>query len=216
MALNDWTVNESPGGLSLVINTTTPLVDSGSLRGDNTGFGGSVNYTNLTEDNYTKGIARGKIRTIMQAEITGNRWQAGINFVADNLDLTGGAAGTYIWCAESDAGLRTFKLYEYGNGFGSSATKTLHTVSSPAWTAASIFTLEVEWNLDIAGLGGCRIIARHGTATDFSDLVDVYDAVDGSPHVSTATAEGLFIRKYDTLGDNYDVQFDNTSIFTIA
>jgi hypothetical protein len=223
MALSDWTIYKNIAGLQVSIETSTPIVDDGSLHLQNVGIStGTHQFINLTNNDYVKGKSRGRIRTLLNFKATPapatDRTFAGINFLSAALDMSPGTPNTYAFSAFSDfsGGVRTFRLSRWSIAGPLGSEVTLHTVAHPAFTFGTPFALEVEWHLDVAALGGVRIILRKGTALDFSDLVQIYDAVDPSLAITSTASEGVYLFRFGSGGNPFDVLFDKTAIFSVS
>jgi hypothetical protein len=219
MALLDWNIYKTPSGLSAIIDPGSPVLGSGSLLLKNTGFGGSLNVTSLvalSDSLYTPGLLKGRMRQVVNIT-SANRTRAGFSFMHSHADIspsTGRAWYEAIALADFSGSQRRWGISRYTNGFFSGTT--LFSSGTPVWSFSTTFTMEVEWNYDLADLGGLRITLRVGTATDFSDLAVVYNTIDTSGLITTSLGEGPYVLKWDTFGDTYTVRYDNTSIYTLS
>jgi len=214
MALSNWNVYKSHSNLIVQIDVTSPMVGTGSLQLQKTDSGGQRNFTSLVSTSYTPGILHGKMRQIVRCN-SGNRTRFGFSFCHSHVNITGNSgrnwyeANPYI---DSAGSVRSWRIVRVVGGEGIGTVTSLFS-GGPGWSTSTNFTMEVEWHVDVSGLGGTQIILRSGTLTDFSDLTQITTLVDPTPNaLITSLGEGPHVTQWDTFGDNYNVRFDNTSV----
>jgi hypothetical protein len=216
MALSDWTVYKSQPGLGVSIEVASPIVDIGSLRVGNAGEGSVLNLTNLASTLYAPGLPKGKMRSIFKID-SANRTHVGFSYMQSTGDITPNTGNWYMATAQADAGQRRFRVERVNGGFGVGAVDVvLYAGSHPQWSFSTVFTMQIEWVIDIPGLGGVLHTLSTGTATDFSDLSVIYSAVESSGYLTSTFGEGPMALKWDTFGDTYSALYDNTSVYSIA
>lgn len=238
MAFGDWDFFLT-NTATASIEVTDPIIGSGSLAiGKQSTPGVNLSGAGHLDTGFTVGLEKGRIRTLTRMNWdtaptavfdNAGHW---IYFMADASDITTGTPDFYL------AGLS--KLKNTANDFRPVIAKQvggtlLNAFVSPdvgpgadliANTASDITILEgeqiamqVEWNLDIAGLGGCRITVSVGNVddVDFSNLSTVYDIVDSSP-LTNAIGEGIAFQYNTThtfLATEY-AAFDSTGVFQLV
>ena len=213
MALSDWTVTSSNPAITATIDTGNPILDTGSLF-----LGSALNddgQITLTSTLYTPGKTSGKIRAVMRDVATTMREAfVGFSFMHAALDVSPGNVACYGFYVEERTGgtpNNHIVLGRFDSGIASAPVSLFD--QSGGWTTNVTFTMEVEWQTDVPGLGGIRIIGRTGTATDFSDLSEIVDLVDGGPSALTTSAgEGIMAHSSVGSSNVLDFQIDNTTI----
>ena len=219
MALSNWTVAKSDTELSASLDLVTPIVGGGSLSLKNNAAPGTDDGIMMTPASpVASGFTRGKIRTLCRIDTsaTASGQGLGIFFMADQADLTLGAGSCYalVWrTATTNGAISQLHIANYTAGFDDPTSYTLASESFAQVVAGTVLAMEVEWNLDVIGLGGLRIIARRGSLTDeltdFSDMTEVVTHLDASP-LLTSVGEGIFM--INNASGDMDVSFDQTKI----
>jgi hypothetical protein len=211
--LSDWTIYKSNPLINVAIDGSSPIVDVGSLNMTNVAVLSGATRANVTENNYTKGIVRGRIRTLVNFTSSNNTY-AGIHFLSNALDLSSGSIKTYTLSAVvyNTATSRDIRISRWSTGLSGTDTTLINIPA--AFTQGIPFSLEVIWHLSVPIYNGVRVIARRGTALDFSDLATFYDAVDTSGVITSTSSEGLFYNRITAGSDTADVRFDQTSIYS--
>lgn len=240
MAFGDWDhfIELSNVNWSAALNITTPIIGSGSLSQGNLVVGGSSGQGNMTthlNSGFTRGLTKGRLRSIVRWD-----WDVGsaslldsngfaFYYMASNLDITDGSHNFYLagLCRERNVAGEVRPIISRGNGddlnsifwrpggtdnIADSATNITGVVSGDT------IAVQIEWNLDIAGLGGMRHTMSVGNIgdTDFNNLAVVYDFVEGSP-LTTSVVEGLAMIHEDSDVDPGDATtWDNTGVFQLV
>lgn len=240
MALSDWTQTSSGPAGTVSIDVATPIVGSGSLLyAHAAGSATRAGHTwVLTSPPFSTGFTKGRIRSLIrwvdggQIAIDGRDWQAGIICMMSAADVTvdGGGEGCYTWAIGSGHNVATNQmevcLYKHTDGLaGATATHTTiheeNTLGAHPPSADDFWPVELEWQADLAGLGGTRLIGRMGTknSTDFGTLTDLIDHIDtSSPHL-TSVGEGVAYFKGHSAGGQtppFSWAFDQTSVFELV
>ena len=241
MAFGDWDFYTT-GGLNASLEIGNPIVGSGSLACGNRDAGtftaGAV-VTHL-DSGFNQGLEKGRIRTLFRFNAdtsTSIHTSVGgyVYFMSSALDITTGTPDFYvaglslsydtseevkpiIGKASSDS----ITTARFGVNGGSGTDLYTSTATDIALLEDQPIPFQVEWNLDIAQLGGLRITVSVGNAgdTDFSNLATVYDLVDPTPHTN-AVGEGLAMQYvvassafYIALGEYF--AFDQTGVFQLV
>lgn len=208
MALAEWQLRKSSSATFIQVNSgTIPTHSGGPLPvGTNsaqltvsTGIG-QVSHDVAGTAGIDYAVNSGLIRTTVFAEEIGSFNHQGLYFMASQADLTGGSGNAYYLNLRASAGQK-LQLYKqtFGNGlsdfvgypFSTDRAGTLGTTGSGFWVNNTVLTLQVRWILDIPTIGGMRITVWTGSALDYSDLVELFDVLDETPHTTTF-GEGLF------------------------
>lgn len=235
MSLADWTqVSSGPAG-TVSIDVTTPMVDSGSLTYvAAAGIATRAGHTFvLTSPPFSSGFTKGRIRTLArwntggQITVDGRKWQSGIICMMSAADVTvdGGGESCYTWAIGSGQNVATnqFEIVLMKNVDGLAGATGTHTslheentLGAYPPSAGDFWPIELEWQADLAGLGGTRLIGRMGTknSTDFGTLTDLIDIVDTTSPLLTSVGEGLCHVKghTGTRSPGYSWSFDETTV----
>lgn len=241
MAFGDWDFYLI-GNNTASLEVTNPIVGSGSLATGKPSADATLGAVNCHLDSgFTVGLEKGRIRTIFQpafdTTLTSvyNSYIGGMYFMSDADDLTTGTPDFYVACltkAYNTAdewrpiiGKRTGGTLQ-GAGFGYNGGSTgdvfVDTASTITLVEDNTISLQIEWNLDIAALGGLRITMSVGNPgdTDFGNLAVVYDFVDATPF-TVATSEGLATQSRTSSPgfywemDEY-MAYDQTGVFQLV
>jgi len=233
MALADWVVNKT--GTEVIahsIDVATPMIGDGSLNLSHSGPNGPGGLNMYLGAPFSKGFTKGRIRTLIRWD-TGGTIQvgdtlvhSGVIFLQDQLDVSDTTGNFYtlgIGSAKTggDFKIRIVKHNIGLNNIGETSrteifTKNTGGVHPPS--ADDFWPIEIEWVVDIPGLGGTRLIAREGTknSLDFGTLIDIYDAVDVSSPLTTSVAEGVFSQGGTNFTNARTWTVDQTSIFELT
>ncbi len=210
MSLADWDAYITNVGLGLSINVLTPLVSTGSGRiGGTLGGGTNTAIVNPTvASGRTAGVTQGKFRTLFRYDDFTSAGKIGISFLQSNKDVGTGASDFYsAYLLQTDG-----KLY---------LRKTTADIITAGTTLSSvyfspgintIFSLEVEWIVDEAELGGTAMFVRTGFETDYSDLTTMITYLDTTSPFTTSVSESLFVVELSA-GGLFNVDFDQTALF---
>ena len=219
MSFTDWEF-QSTGTTTHNLQTLDPIAGSSSLEitlgGTTSGIAAQIDPDSVL----TRGFARGKIRTLLSMKDPENNvtltdfFRAGIFFLADSPNF-GSNTGDAYKVSPAPAG-DTIDLI-----FDSVAANAVILATAPiqdsfGFQKEEVYPIEVEWYLNVAEFNGVRIIVRHGTQADFSDLEDVIDIIDAPGNQDAAGYEGLFASRGSSSFGNPHWFFDNTSIWSIS
>lgn len=246
MAFGDWESIEdtlSGGNFNASLDIINPILGTGSLRqGDNpvpgTSGGQGVIATQLN-NTFTRGLTRGRIRSIV-------RWDWPVESNGTGFILGGTGPGIYYMCSTLDIANVPGNFYfaslarednlagevrpiiakgtnedlrSLNNSIGPATDKLITTASNiTGVTEGDTIAIQIEWNLDIAGLGGLRHTMSVGNIgdTDFSNLTVVYDLVEISPF-TVSSVEGIANRHEDNdLATDDAITWDNTGVFQLV
>lgn len=193
MALSDWTIFKSDPLIKVTIDYRAPIAGGGSLLlADNavTGNPQAVLVRTLAQE---KGILHAKIRTLVRlAALDGAG--VGIVFMLNQEDIStdqGQFYGAFIGETRVD-GTSELVLAKFIHGLQNAPTTILY---HAAYAPVGVCALEVEWDSDLATLGGTRVIIRRSDPTVdtvvFNTLITVYDAIDTATPIVVTAAEGI-------------------------
>ena len=221
MAISDWTSQFDGSDYVFLLETTSPIAGTGSLRlerNSGTGAESAIIYpTSLTT-----GITKGRLQTIVNlAEMTDD----------------GGSGAEQLWgmffmIDSITTPLSTSSMYSFMIGVNNTGAVNLHLGKSEAAgvnglvhnhfgsvaiteTIGSDIALQVDWVFDAIQFAGVSIDARWKNGTDFIGLTDVFDTVDTINPLTTSAAEGLGARS-NTGTNDWVVFFDDTSLFDLV
>lgn len=214
MAFTDWDFIQT-SSVSASLTGTSPLNGASSLmmNGTASGFNRGQAAQVSAGSGITRGIGRGKIRTLIQ-KVSGAddaNFTAGIFCLAEDANFGSGTGNAYFAIVETSTGNVSMR---YGSNLAPGAA-TLLDSSNISFTNGSTIGLELEWDDDADNeIGGQHFMVRVGTQTDYSDLSEVINVVD--PNTRTiAGYEGL-CHMNDISGTPAVWYFDDTVIFTIS
>lgn len=219
MSFTDWEFLTT-GTVTHNLQTLDAIAGSSSLEIVPTGTTAGI-AAQIDPDSFlTRGFTRGKIRTLLSMKDPENNvtvtdfFRAGIFFLADSPNY-GSNTGDAYKVTPAPAG-DTIDLV-----FDSIAAQTVVIASAPiqdsfGFQEEEVYPIEVEWWLNPTEFGGVRIIVRHGTQADFSDLEDVIDIIDAPGNQDAAGYEGLFVSRNSGSFGTPHWFFDNTSIWSIS
>lgn len=215
MALSDWT-QYIIGTPTVEIENFTQIVGIGSLR-----QAGVDDVVAMVENNYTRGLTRGRIRDLIRIDTwTGaNEYNAGFFFMSSQDDITSG--GEFYTCTlNSTSSISDTKVEIQYHSSGLSTSPSV-LFSGPTFDREDtsdplIIALEVEWVYEPTLLNGILIIVREGhddSLTDFSNLSEVGRIIvfeEEAFFIGTSNSEGIYMdsRTSGTL----DVIRDSTRI----
>ena len=227
MALLDWaTTNDTTPGTGLEIHTEVdfPEIGDGSLAMIHTGTT-SYSHTNLwpVQTLPTTGVEpAGRIRTICRVDVhegaTPQTSYFGVTAMQSQNSLQGSGAcyALLVTSGESLASPR-LHLHRFNAGLTDGLTESSFVdIPFPGGITLGVpFTMELQWVVDVPGLGGAFLVGRTGTMTDFSDLTDQIATIDASP-LLTSTTQGLVGSfKNNVAGSVKKVLFDNTTVYEL-
>lgn len=198
MPFADHVFTKSDAGITVVQDDNDLIDGTGAVRMDNFGneFSPAVNIAQerlgpAFAIGETSGFIRTKFQVSEQLFLITREGQYGIYFMASQLDLTLGAGTAYAFVLHADNTGFSWRLVQYSLGISISGVTTLEsgeTTGDPV--LGKNMVMEADWDLDIDGIGGMRIICRAAAGTDYSQLEEVYNVTIGSP-LTTTTCEGL-------------------------
>jgi hypothetical protein len=219
MALTDWEISKSDTGISVGLETISPIRGTKSLRisqgsiTDSVGISTVTLRSNVDED--LRGFTTGRVRTLLKPiqinDTTSTRSLLGVCGMMNQANVwkTGGAcyvAGRWQYTmpswvigkiANGVSGVGSIEILASGNS-----------VNLPNIGEAA--AIEFEWIYNLDELGGVRLILRAGTNVDFSDIKNIYSVVDSVNPLSTSVGEGIFVSDLETTGNEIEVLYDNT------
>lgn len=217
----DWSVNrENASPITfVVIESSSPIVGIGSLR--TRIFNASPITERLTIQNntYSNGLLAGRIRSVIRIDtlVTDGVEHVGFLCMQNSVTAYGGSDSAYGVTVSAGNGVSSpdVNIVKYNTGFPSSPL--LMDISSTTVTAGSSFVLQMDWVSSFSLLGGTLIRGYIGVATtDFGNLVQVVEATDiGSPFL-TSVAEGFIQSCHSGVAPDFDVKWDETSIYELV
>lgn len=219
MSLLDWTLY-SVGSPDAEIDNSTQISGIGSLRQF-----GSNSMLEMVENNYMKGLTRGKIRDLIRVDTCsgGGNYDAGFFFMGSHVDLTSsGTCYTYSINMTSVSSNTKVSLQYHDNGIESSPTVLY---SGPTFDRNDsggplIIALEVEWVYEPSLLNGILITMREGhdpSLIDFSNLSEISKVIIFQEEVfflGSGASEGIYMDSRDSAGD-LDIKRDKTIIYDL-
>jgi hypothetical protein len=237
MAFADWDFYNNAAGTQ-ALDLTNPLVGNGSLRyqSASTTIAQHTMTAHLKAQSFTLGVAKGRIRTLVQIEAGGvaiqnNRGNHAGMIAMRSLsvgsahDAVGGAlyfAGIVKRAADNDWELFLAKhTTGVPNTMPTASGGNTTIFGSPipiALVDQSIIPIQFEWVLDLTQLGGIRLTLSRGNIGDttFVNLATAIDVVDASA-LTTANAEGLWAEwsRVTGTGGLAGYRYDETSVFEL-
>ena len=219
MSLSDWEFHAS-SGVTFSINLFTPIVSLGSGRLAMPDIG-ALTQTNInvtTASGRTRGVTRGKLRSLFRYDTLVTAAVLGLAFCQSRSDhdLTSNGTAYFAYLRQADSKLHISRMGPTNStiaGFFGAPT-FLDSGGFPFVPGNNVvFSLEVEWIVDIAELGGVAIFLRQGFATNFSDLTTVITVLDTSSPLTTSTSESVFAGVPATFAGAWNLDFDQTTLF---
>lgn len=212
MALADWNIYKSNSGLLVAIDILAPILNTGSLKvGPESSIADAAFCAVPKNPPYPHGYTRGKLRSLIEVASTGAE-QHGLTCMQSQENVTGAAGAFYALELDTLSLLNKINLVKYSAGLQGSKT-TLATGANNGFTLNTPKAVEIEWNMDLAELGGVQLIVRSGDATDFSDLVQLHNVIDTTSPLSTTVGEGLYAKR---TSNALEVRFDETRLDELA
>lgn len=249
MAFGDWdtathtTSNTELGDVFVFLDVSTPILGSGSLSMgfQEDDFSPVYSCTAQLDSGFTRGLTKGRIRTLA-------RWDGpwienvafidqvgfGIYYMASDLDIANNASNFYFaglvrernvagdvvpTIAKASSKILEDLLWEPGTAdiLIGSATHITGVVET------DVIPIQIEWNLDLVGLGGLRHIMSVGSIgeTNFNGLSVVYDFVEAASPLTTSLVEGIGFMQQDglfggALSPDDGCSFDDTGVFQLV
>ena len=212
MAYTDWVFNKSTTDIIASIDIFTPVVDTGSLNVFHPT--GSDLYLSTYNTTYTRGVIKGKIRTLIQpVDLTGpSTYSAGIYFMGSDDDVinTGDCYGAF-YVADAGGSSTRFSIVKFTGGF--SGAFNLYLGASVGLVAEGTITaMEVEWDAS-SGTEVDITLRRVIGSTDFGAMITETSLTDSSSPFVTSVSEGL--TTHNDASSSVEWNFDNTTIFSI-
>ena len=214
MAFGDWEFN---GNGTRILQPSSAILGTSSLEMeiDSASTNQSQSGQVTAASGITRGIARGKIRTLIRYNngALSAQYHAGIFCLCSNANGFGGGNSAYRLAINPSNG--DLELQDFGT---SNAIQTVFASYAQGYVQGTTIAIELEWNDDASGdIGGTHFIARSGVQTDYSDLTDRFQYVDAPGNQLTTGFEGIFML-HDTTATPSRVNwtFDDTVIFSIA
>lgn len=230
MSLSDFitgsgNLNGNAGYPAFGVTSMTPLSDTFSLSmaGDGLSGGGSL-ISNSTagyaiQNIQPHGFLSGKIRCLINPVISAPA-NHGVFAMATSTNMSV-LSGTEGYGVILDSILNQNKVQlihitsgsspSVGGGAGSTYTN-LGESSHGVWTQNNVYSIELEWHVDIARLNGVHLIGRFGVGNDFNSLSTFAEVIHTLPNavVGPSSGEGVFCNKStNTLA----VLFDKIQVF---
>lgn len=221
MGLGDWTQYIS-GTPTIAINTTTPIIDAGSLRIACDAGEKAL----LVSNTYALGLVKGRMRSLFRVDniVGGDPYRYGFTLfqTAANITTTGSA---YLFGIESNSSTSANKAFfdTCTTGLDSGRTRFFEGTNFSRTNGVTIIALEIEWSYESVLLAGSRFIFRegHGTLTDFSNLVEIgrlhlYPGVGPTnpPFLLTSAGEGVWAT--GSTATIVDIAVDRTTVVQLT
>jgi hypothetical protein len=238
MAFGDWDhiVRTFFGAdLSAGLELGNAIVGNGSLKWGN--FDGGTRFdqagSSHLNNTFTRGLTKGRLRTLVQREdvTVDNNAGYGFYFMCDNLDPTNNSSDFYWFGMNftSGTGVKPIISKHVGDTMNAGqmlwgpgqADVLIESASEIAQLQGDILPFQVEWNLDITAFGGVRITASAGLVgdTNFSNLAVLYDIIDSSSPLTSSLIEG-FGNVWPTgapgISDGEHLLIDSTGVFQLV
>lgn len=229
MPLADFDIYRRNVGSTVAITTSSPLVDSGSLRWAR----GTIPGANAWIDNLVPkspgtltpvGVLRGALACCVQIptsflDLNASTHYTGILCLQSARDMasTGSGKRAYGLClqATADAGITTMALTLFPNALANPIPTPLWSLTLPTPIAkGTLATFELEWDVNSLW-GGIRFILRRGSTSNYTDLVQVHEfvyEVTPLPIVSVGEGPLLLSDTGDTL--DFEVRLDQWRLRT--
>ena len=210
MALSDWDFF-SGGSPTFALQTVGALVDTASLEIVSPATG---RIQGQLDSGQTRGFTKGKIRSLFRCTAnTGTALNSNIGLwcLSSVENMIGTGSGDAYGVGIAPAASANVRLRKIDQNFGEWFDDADLAVANKSFIAGTTVAMELEWNVDIPGIGGVNLVVRVGDATDFSDLSEVINIVDSSSPYTTGFAEGIWAATESPATATFLV--DNTEIF---
>jgi len=239
MAFGNWDHFINTAGASAIsLEVGNPIVGSGSLAYNKPNIASTDDFGahSQLDSTFTRGLTKGRIRTLLRV---GDGWTdtgsfvedtgAGIFYMSDTEDITGTGGNFYTaYVARERNTPNLFRLLICRSAGQNTLTLAcrpdlgaqvlLDTAASFVTAGEFVIPIQIEWNLDIAGLGGLRHTMSAGNLgdTNFNNLAVVYDFVEPSP-LTVASFEGLATTfQTGATVAPFTVVYDQTGVFQLV
>lgn len=190
--LEDFTFYKDLPGLFVGLETTAPIVGTGSLKMHRNGQPGG--YVSSVRNTGNRAFTTGRVRFLCQASGFVANTSLGFCFQMSQPDLTGGAGTGYWfrWFVGSSNPTHTLRIDRLAEGL---TQNIVNLCQSAAFTLApnTPMALECSWILDLVELGGIQFTVKRGTLLDYSDLAPVSDmtgVISSTSVLQTSVGEG--------------------------
>ena len=212
MAYTDWVFNRSTTDIIPSLDIFSPIADTASLKILHpTGSDLHLSAYNTT---YTRGVIKGKIRTLLQpVDLTGaGTFSIGMYFMGSDDDVinTGDCYGAF-YLADAGGASTRFAIRKFTGGFSSSSNLYLG-ASVGLVSEGTITAMEVEWDAT-SGTEVDITLRQIIGDTDFGNMITETSLTDSSSPFLTTVSEGL--ASFNEPSSSTEWNLDNTSIFTI-
>ena len=215
MSLSNWT-SVVGTGVTVLLETTTPIVGTGSLRVNRSGSGVSGSFTYPT--GLPTGLSKGRLQTLFRVPTitadNGSDQLATLYFMVNTVTAPLTAATMYGFSAV----MRTTGVTGcfLGKGMGSqNVSNQLGSYSFATIPVNTTIALQVDWAYDLVQFAGTQIKARYKVGSDFLSMTEAFNLIDTSSPYTTSVAEALGVAT--SIGTStFGVMFDETSLFDLV
>lgn len=224
MSLADWTKVQPGSSVTISLDINTPLVGNGSLKFVNGQTPNGVANMYLTS--LGRGFTKGRVRTLIRMDARPSHVayeRSGIVFLQSvlNPSVASGNCYTFGWgvgaSTSGTPGGQYWTLNKHALSLGTAGSNLFNEAVSVS--AGDYYPIQVEWVVDIAGLGGTRISISVGdlNSIDFSTLLPLVDYLDTSSPLTSSVAEGLFTAHPSSgISGVHTYTFDETTIYQLV
>lgn len=214
MSLSQWyqdrTTNCTIGLTSSAIIGSNSLSMSSSVVGNFGGFCSPDDGSGLP-----KGLEQGRLRTLMRQDGSSAGMGCGLLAISN-----------WALSATGTSSFYRYELFSTGQYALARANGNTCVVASPGTTLVSgstpttagvVYGIQIDFIVDIVGLGGVYLSIYKGTATNFSDLVVLAQYLDNSiSKLTTSTVEGVYYRGVTSVASLRAGIFDSTQLFSMV
>jgi len=211
--------NSSP--ITLVnIDNVSPIVGVGSLHTTIDDASAITERLTIQNNTYSNGLLAGRIRSVIEIEnlSTDDVGYIGFSCMQNSLTAFNTNDAGYALVLSTGVSPQAVSLIKYNNTIINSPLILDTDLDSVGVSFSTPFVFQLDWVSDFALLGGTLLRGYIGTATtDFNDLVQVVEFTDVSSPILASTTESLLQVVFNTsIATNFEVRWDDTSIFQLT
>ena len=218
----DWVVNKEDASTVTVNDASTPIAGVASLQTQIVNAGPVTERMTLQNSTYTNGITEGRMRAKMRVDTMSSidsQGYVGFACMQNSPTVFTGTDQGYGVIVSAGTGLSApaVSIIKWTTGFPTFPV-VLDSVSVPGLLIGQSFVFQMDWVFDLGLLGGTILRGYIGTnTTDFNDLIEVVTFTDTiAPLVFSVTESLLHANINGATGPDFDVKWDDVSIFTLT
>lgn len=191
--LSNFTIYKENAGMFAGIEVLQPLAGSGTLLMHANGQG-STNI-NLARAIAPRAFTSGVARFLIGFTTANVNDQVGFAFQQSQEDLTNGTGSAYLAMFKAGSNGVNSQIQILRIAAGLQGAQTLIGTGALFTLAPNTpLAVEIRWLLDIAGLGGIQLTAKHSTSVDFTGLITDVNVVSTATVLQTSVTEGPYLK----------------------